>query len=197
MTIRLLLVTPAAGEALRDVRFDDDRPLEPAALARAAAAAGTLPPAVRNYVSPSLRCRQTAEALGLDAEPLPAIAACDMGSWRGRTLVSLAVAEEHAVVRWLGDAGAAPHGGESLRDVRTRVGAWLDGLHSGTGRIVAVAEPDAVRMAVVHALAAPDEAFWRVDIPPLTVTELSGRDARWNLRNGRALEPRTPDPGCR
>lgn len=195
MTVRLLLVAPAASEALRDARFDDDSPLEPAGLSRATDAVGTLPPAVHTYVSPSLRCRQTAHALGLNAEPLPAIAACDMGRWRGQTLDSLAVTEEHAVTQWLGDPGAAPHGGESLRDVRVRIGAWLDGLHSRTGRIVAVAEPDAVRMAVVHALAAPDDTFWRLDIPPFTVTELSGRAARWNLRNGRALEPRTTDPG--
>nr|EIF93375.1 phosphoglycerate mutase [Streptomyces tsukubensis NRRL18488] len=41
-----------------------------------------------------------------------------------------------------------------------------------------------VRAAVVHALALPPEAFWRLDVPALTVTELSGREGRWNLRLG-------------
>lgn len=188
MTVRLTLVSPATSEALRGVRFDDDSPLDADGLARAEAATGLLPPAVHVYAAPSLRCRQTARALGLDAAPLSAIAACDMGSWRGQALEALAVTDEQAVAQWLDDPGAAPHGGESLRDLRIRVGAWLDGLQGLTGRVIAVAEPDAVRAAVVHALAAPDHAFWRLDVRPLTATELSGRAGRWNLRTGRPLD---------
>ena len=110
-----------------------------------------------------------------------------MGHWRGQTLEALAVTDEAAVAQWLGDPSAAPHGGESLRDFRVRVGAWLDGLHSLVGRVVAVAETDTIRAAVLHALAAPDHAFWRLDVRPLTATDLSGRAGRWNLRNGRPL----------
>ncbi|UGQ11706.1 histidine phosphatase family protein [Yinghuangia sp. ASG 101] len=187
MTIRLTLVSPATNGASRGVRFDDDSPLDAEGLARAEAATGWLPPAVHVHVSPSVRCRQTARALGLDAEPLSAIAACDMGHWRGRTLGALAATDEHAVARWLGDPDAAPHGGESLRDFRARIGVWLDGLHGLTGRVIAVAEPDTIRAALIHALAAPDQAFWRLDIRPLTATDLSGRAGRWNLRNGRPL----------
>lgn len=191
MTVRLTLISPATSEALRKVRFDDDSPIDPAGLARAEAVAGTLPPAADAYTSPSPRCRQTAQALGLDAaEPLAALAACDMGRWQGQTLDAVAAAEEAAVTLWLGDPAAAPHGGESLRDVRVRVGAWLDTLHSRAGRIIAVTEPDVVRAAVIHALTAPDQAFWRLDVRPLTATELNGRAQRWNLGSGRTLEPR-------
>ncbi|MBT2396182.1 histidine phosphatase family protein [Streptomyces sp. ISL-100] len=191
MTVRVTLVSPAMSKALSDVRFDDDSSLAPAGLARAEAAAGALPPALHVYTSPSQRCRQTAQALGLNAEPLAGLAACDMGRWRGQTLDAVAAAEAEAVALWLDDPTAAPHGGEALRDVRIRVGAWLDTVqHSLTGRIVAVAEPDVVRAAVLHALSAPDQAVWRLDVRPLTATELSGRAQRWNLLNGYALRPR-------
>jgi hypothetical protein len=39
----------------------------------------------------------------------------------------------------------------------------------------------------VGALGLPLSVFWRLDVPPLTVTELSGRAGRWNLRLGRPL----------
>ncbi|MEV0114913.1 histidine phosphatase family protein [Streptomyces sp. NPDC050844] len=195
MTVRLTLISPATSEALKEVRFDDDSPLEPAGIARAEAAAGSLPPAVATYTSPSPRCRRTAHALGLaPAEPLAALAACDMGRWRGQTLDSVAGAEAEAVALWLDDPTAAPHGGESLREVRHRVASWLDALGDLAGHVVAVAEPDVIRAALVHALSAPDQAFWRLDVRPLTATQLSGRTGRWNVRSGHALAPQGTSP---
>ncbi|MGR4880784.1 histidine phosphatase family protein [Streptomyces sp. LARHCF249] len=188
MTVRLTLISPATSEALREVRFDDESPLDPAGLARAEAAAAATVPAARAYTSPSLRCRQTAQALGLRPEPSADLAGCAMGRWRGRTLDAVAAAEEEAVAAWLTDPAAAPHGGESLREVRLRVGAWLDTLPDRSGHITAVAEPDVIRAAVVHALAAADETFWRIDVRPLTATHLTGRAHRWNLRIGSTLE---------
>ncbi|MFC5802599.1 histidine phosphatase family protein [Streptomyces formicae] len=193
MTVRVTLISPATSEALRDVRFDDDGPLDPAGIARAEAVANTLAPAAYAYTSPSLRCRRTARALGLDAEPLAELAACDMGRWRGRTLDAVASAEGQAVATWLADPASAPHGGESMLDVRTRVGTWLDTLHTRTGRVIAVTEPDVVRAALLHALSAPAQTFWRLDVRPLTATELSGRAERWNLRCGSPLEAQHGD----
>ncbi|WKX69094.1 histidine phosphatase family protein [Streptomyces sp. XD-27] len=191
MTVRVTLVSPATSEALREVRFDHDSPLDPAGLAHAEAAAGAFGTDRQAYASPGLRCRETARALGLAAEPLAELATCDMGRWRGQRLDAVAAAEEQAVAAWLTDPTASPHGGESLRDVRLRVGAWLDSLPDalpdGGGRVVAVVEPDVVRAAVVHVLSAPDLAFWRVDVRPLTATELSGRAQRWNIQCGRLV----------
>ena len=50
-----------------------------------------------------------------------------------------------------------------------------------------VAEPDVVRAAAVHALGADPMTFWRFDVRPLSVTELTGRGGRWNLLGGRPL----------
>ncbi|MGP3689219.1 histidine phosphatase family protein [Streptomyces sp. IBSNAI002] len=187
MTVRLTLISPATSEALRDVRFDDESPLDPAGTARTEAAAAAVPRTARSYASPSLRCRQTARALGLRPEPAPALAGCDMGRWRGLTLDAVAAAEGEAVAAWLSDPSAVPHGGESLRDVRTRVGTWLDALPAQPGLLTAVVEPDVIRAALIHALEAPDGSFWRLDVRPLSTLHLTGRANRWNLRLGNPL----------
>ncbi|WBB60099.1 histidine phosphatase family protein [Streptomyces sp. WMMC500] len=220
-----MLVTPAVDAALPHAVFGADEPLDAAgrraaerAGAHAAAWLRTHAPA---YAAPSVRCRQTADALGLAAEPEAELADWDLGRWRGRVLEELAATEGEAVRAWLTDPAAAPHGGESLLQLRGRVGVWLDALTgpavppdpadrtgmtdpagpavptgpawppapsaaNGTParHVVAVAEPAAVRAAVVHALDLPSAAFWRLDVPALTGTELTGRAGRWSLRCG-------------
>ena len=55
-----------------------------------------------------------------------------------------------------------------------------------------------VKAAVVHALGAPDEAFWRVDAAPLHTTELHAHDGRWTVAHVNApLAPRSvADPSA-
>ncbi|WP_438489448.1 histidine phosphatase family protein [Streptomyces sp. S186] len=193
MTSRLTLISPAISASLRQARFDDGSSLDDGGAARARAAAGSLPTAARVRVSPSVRCRETASALGLDAsaaqersEPSE-LSGLNVGRWTGRTLDEVGAAEPDAVARWLADPGAAPHGGESVRDLCERVTRWLDDCGGTDGRTLAVVEPEVVRAAVLHVLGAPETAFWRLDVPPLAATELTGRSGRWNLRLGRAL----------
>ena len=187
MTSRLVLVSPALTASLREARFDDGCPLDAAGLRQAEAAAGTLPAAERVWSSPTVRCRETAAALGLDAVDAPELAALDAGRWRGQTLAEVGAREPQALTAWLADPVAAPHGGESVRAVCDRVTGWLEAVAGTAGRAVAVAEPEIVRAAVVRALGAPESAFWRTDVPPLTAVELSGRGGRWNVRMGRPL----------
>lgn len=194
MTVRVMLISPAMSAALREARFDDDIPLDEAALdeagarrARTAAAGGALPDADRRVSGTSRRCAETAAALGLRAEDEPALRSWDMGRWRGRRLDEVSESEPESVSAWLTDPAAAPHGGESLLALCDRVGGWLESLQGDAGRVLAVTEPAVVRAAVVHALALPAETFWRLDVAPLTLTELSGRTGRWNLRCGRPL----------
>ncbi|WP_105968085.1 histidine phosphatase family protein [Streptomyces geranii] len=188
MTSRVLLISPAISAALREARFDDDCPLDASGLRLARAAAGTLPPVSRVWVSPTVRCRETAAALGLDAGPEPGPAALDAGRWRGATLAEVTEKDPEGLARWLTDPLSAPHGGESVGTLCDRVARWLDDTAAQvTGRSVAVVEPEVVRAVTVRVLGAPESAFWRVDVPPLTVTEVSGRTGRWNLRVGRQL----------
>ena len=187
MTSRITLITPATTPLLRRARFDDGDSLDESGTAQARAAAGSLPPAARGVTSPSVRCRETSGALGLDGVETAELAGLDVGRWRGRTLEEVGAAEPQAVGRWLAEAGSAPHGGESVRDVCMRVGRWLDRVSATDGRTLAVVEPEIVRAAVVHALDMPASGFWRLDVAPLTATELSGRAGRWNVRLGRLL----------
>ncbi|MFF9196605.1 histidine phosphatase family protein [Streptomyces sp. NPDC014779] len=184
MTVRVSLIAPALTAGLRAAAFDDAGPVEPppAGLGPLRLAAS-----VRVVSSPSGRCRATAEALGVTAaSPEPALAGCAMGRWRGRRLDQLTAEEPESVAAWLTDPGAAPHGGESLRELRARVGRWLDEL-GGAESVCVFAEPDVIRAAVAHALGAPEEVFWRLDVRPLHRVELSGRAGRWNLRLGAPL----------
>ncbi|MET8446820.1 histidine phosphatase family protein [Streptomyces sp. NPDC005209] len=189
MTSRVTLISPAMTPSLRGARFDDGDSIEDSAAARAGAAALSLPTAGRVCVSPSVRCRETAAALGLDASQEAGLAGLDVGRWRGLTLDEVGAAEPEAVARWLADPGAAPHGGESVRDLCARVARWLETTGLADGRTVVVAEPEVIRAVVLHALGAPEAAFWRVDVPPLAATEVTGRSGRWNLRLGPVLAP--------
>ncbi|MFF0200872.1 histidine phosphatase family protein [Streptomyces sp. NPDC005017] len=181
MTIRLTLLC-AAAPAGREVRFADSPPDEGALRHARATVVHPSAPGLR-LCAPSLRCRRTVEAFGWEAVAVePALRDMEMGHWLGRTPEEVASADPAGFGAWLGDPSAAPHGGESVADVCGRVAAWLDGLPSGAGRVVAVVEQAVARAAVVHALAAPPGSFWRVDVPPLGAVLLTGRAGRWNLR---------------
>ncbi|MFC6064164.1 histidine phosphatase family protein [Streptomyces ochraceiscleroticus] len=182
MTIRLTLLTPAPGPALREARIDDDGPLDERGRQQARAVAGDVPPADCRLTAPSLRCRETAAALGLDPAVDTALRDLDLGNWRGRTLDDLAATDPAAVAAWTTDPAAAPHGGESVDQLCRRVADWLDHLPDTVGRVLAITDPAVARAAVVHALTAPAHAFWRIDLRPLTPIHLTGRADRWNLR---------------
>jgi broad specificity phosphatase PhoE len=172
---RLLLVRHAPTSATRRVAFPVDEPLDDRGRAAAATLAGALPHAGSVVTSPALRCRQTAAAAGLAACVEPAVAECDFGDWAGRTL------GEVDIGAWMVDPDAAPHGGESLRAFAARIAAWLDGQAALGGAAAVITHAGVVKAAVVHALGAPLAAFWRVDVAPLSVTEIHAHDGRWTV----------------
>ncbi|OON72457.1 histidine phosphatase family protein [Streptomyces tsukubensis] len=188
MTVRVTLISPATSAATVRAGFaDDDDPLTRAgrqAAARAADAVKGVGPAL---VSPVPRCRETAAELGLDATPTSELSGQSFGRWRGRSLAAVGEEDPAGVAAWLGDPHYAPPGGESLAALHERIEGWLRGLTAAAMGVTAVVEPEVVRSAVVAALELPMAAFWRLDVRPLAVTELSGRSGRWNLRTGRSL----------
>ncbi|MFB8757556.1 histidine phosphatase family protein [Streptomyces nigra] len=182
MTIRLTLLR-AATPTERDVRFGGDMPLDERALGQVRGIAGSLPSSGTCLTGPSQRCRQTAQALAGDAVAVePALRDMDMGDWQGRSPDEVAADDGTGLTSWMSDPEAAPHGGESVAQLCHRISAWLEGLPDDTGRALAVVEQAVARAALLHATGAPQQSFWRVDVPPLAAFQITGRSGRWNLR---------------
>ncbi len=158
-----------------------DEPLDEQGLEAARELGAVLGRVDEAWTSPALRARQTAEAAGLQASVEPALAECDFGAWCGRSLAELSAAEPDRVAEWMTRHDAAPHGGESLTTFAGRIAAWLGGVAAGEGSAVAVTHGGVVKAALVHALGAPLDAFWRIDVAPLAVTELHAHDGRWTV----------------
>jgi broad specificity phosphatase PhoE len=189
MTSRLVLISHAATAATRRAAFPTDEPIETIPDPMPLRADGCL-------TAPETSCRQTAAGLGLTAVVEPALRDCDYGAWRGRTLDDL---DPAAMTAWLTDPAAAPHGGESVMDLIDRIAGWLDSRSDADGKIVAVTHAAVVKAAVVHAILATPPSFWRIDVPPLSRTVLSGHSGRWTLRTlaapvmpGRGHTPEVP-----
>lgn len=89
--------------------------------------------------------------------------------------------EQEGILAWLSDPSAAPHGGESLESLVGRVGNWMEGQRA-VKHTIAVTHPAVIRAAVVYALQVPVHTFWRIDIAPLTVTDLRFNNSVWTLR---------------
>jgi broad specificity phosphatase PhoE len=178
---RLLLVRHAPTGATRAAAFPLDEALDSRGRAAAAGLAAALPQRCEVLSSPALRCLQTAEAAGLSATIDPRLAECDFGSWAGLTLAQVHDDDSASAEAWMREPDAAPHGGESLRAFAARVAGWLDEQASSDGTAAAITHGGVVKAALVRALGAPLEAFWRIDCAPLSITELHAHDGRWTL----------------
>lgn len=191
--LRLTFLCHGATAASRRALFPAaDEPPEAAALAEAAALdTRALRHVDHALASPLRRARETAKALRLDARDDPDLADLDLGRWTGRALAEIQAAEPEAVAAWLTDAAAAPHGGEARARLGRRIAAWLRRQEAGHGHVVAVTHAAVVRAAVLHVLDAPPEAFWRIDVAPLGLTDLRFDGRRWALRALGARLPRT------
>jgi broad specificity phosphatase PhoE len=181
MTARLILVCHASTAAVRAPAFPADEPLDEQGRASAKALAKTLSRVERCFASPEFRTIQTAEALGLNAVPLPVLRDCDYGTWRGHAYDDVVEHDPGAVAEWLSDPSSAPHGGETLQSLMQRVGEWLDGENVPRRQTIVVTHASVIRAATVHAIEAELPSFWRIDIAPLSVTRLTGDGTRWNL----------------
>jgi len=181
MAARLDLLAHGASAATRGARFPDDDSLEASALGALEALRGRLRPYARVLTSPARAARETAAALGFDAEVEMALSDCDYGRWRGLASKDLAEREPDAFATWLGDPDAAPHGGESLAGLIERTQAWLTQAMAREGATLAITHAAIVRAATVNALGAGSTSFARIDVAPLSLARLSGHAGRWNL----------------
>lgn len=108
---------------------------------------------------------------------VPALCERDHGQWHGHNLRDLPPDD---IRRWIDDPEFAPPGGESSHAAYARIGQWLDHLPDGTGPLIIVARPAAIRMLLIRALGGSAEMVRHLDIPPSTRSELS-RHTGWRV----------------
>jgi broad specificity phosphatase PhoE len=178
---RLTWICHGATAASRKALFPVDEPLEDKA-AEEAGRMAALPRADRIATSPSLRARQTAEALLLEARTDMALRDCDHGRWAGKSIPAIEAEEPENLMAWMTNPEAAPHGGESLLDLGMRVTGWMESQSARGGHVIAVSHAAIIRAAVTHALQAPPSSFWLVDVEPLAVIRMTSNGRRWSLR---------------
>lgn len=173
------MVVHAPTSATAAAVFPSDESLDARGRAWAEGGRGSLR-GERVVCAPEPACQETCALLGLRPEVDDGLRGWDLGSWAGRTLDEVAAEQPDDVGSWLTDPAAAPHGGEPLTALVARTRRWLE--RAQPGHTLAVCGPAVVRAAVVAVLDAPDTALWRVDIAPLTATDLRGGPGRWTVR---------------
>ncbi|RAU91969.1 histidine phosphatase family protein [Mycobacterium colombiense] len=177
--LRLTLVSHGMTDAMADKRFPADEPLNAIGRREVEAMDGVAGSAQRRLCGPERRTRQTAKLLGLHAESEPRLADLNCGSWRGAALAAVPPTELEV---WLSRPDAAPHGGESIAGLISRVSGWLESLTANPLRTVAVTHPAVLRAAIVAALDAAPASVWRIDVAPAGRIVMHFRDGRWTLR---------------
>jgi broad specificity phosphatase PhoE len=183
MPTRITLICHGATRATRAAAFPLDEPLEqPAA---PIGVPGSLHRADWYWTSPALCARQTAAALAFTPAVDPNLRDCDYGRWAGSRLRDVETEDPNALAMWLTDVNAAPHGGESIASVLQRCAMWLDRRIGENGHGVAVTHATVIRCAILHAIGAPAQSFWHIDIGPLSMTELRHDGSRWRWRAAR------------
>ncbi len=129
MRLALIRHGPTDWNEQRRIQGRADRRLS--AAGRRAVAGWTLPEELRGFdwfVSPLVRARETAEILGLACTVAPALVEMDWGDWEGMRGAELRARYGAEFARRTARGlDMQPHGGESPRALRGRVGAWLAG----------------------------------------------------------------------
>jgi broad specificity phosphatase PhoE len=182
VTTRLSLISHASTPAQRRAAFPMDEPLDQREISKISALHWEAPKAQKVLCAPEQRTQQTIQALGLAADIALELRDCDYGIWRGRELSQLQTQDPEGVATWLADPTASPHKGESIANLIDRVAKWLD-QQRVDGHTIAVTHPAIIRSAVVHILNAPVQSFWRIDIAPLSLTDLRFNGKVWTLRS--------------
>jgi probable phosphoglycerate mutase len=129
--------------------------------------------------SPVRRTRESAEILAerLDV-PLveeAGFAEMEFGTWDGLTFAEVREQRPEEIDSWLGSVDVAPGGGESLREVEKRVlDALSRVLEEYAGQtVVVVSHVTPIKTLVAHAVQAPLEALFRMEMSTASVSVVS------------------------
>ena len=175
---RLTLICHAVTPLQKHGRFSDDESVAMDWQRAALSLADRYPKKPRLLCAPEARARQTAGLYGGGAVIEDALRDGDIGRWKGVDIARLDSDELHA---WCTDSASAPHGGESVDQLCARVAQWMNSLEAQPGHIVAITHPFVIRAALLHVMQCPVEMFYRIDVEPLSATELRFNRV-WRLR---------------
>jgi probable phosphomutase (TIGR03848 family) len=157
-----------------DVHLNTEGRLQAEALAKRLADA----PLDALYSSPLERTLETAQPLaeshGLIIQIREALGETQYGEWTGKSLEELKNEKLWPVVQ-VYPSGARFPGGESLREVQTRMVIELDAIRDAhPGQTVAiVSHSDPIKMAVAHYVGLSLDLFQRLTISPASLTALT------------------------
>jgi len=181
--LRLYLLATAPTAAQRLLRFPADEriePIDPAIARRVLARVGACSAVWRG---PERRAAETAAALGLVASPCDDLRAWSAGTWSGQPVAQIAEHDPEGFHAWRTNPGAAPVGGESLNTLIARVARWTRAQTRGAGRVLVIADPAVIRAVVVHVLEGEPRTFWRLEVPPLSLSVVQQAHNEWRLRH--------------
>ena len=188
LATRLTLICHAVTPLQKQGRFSDDEAVLMDWQGAALSLAGRYKKTHRLLCAPEARTRQTADLFGSDAVIEDALRDGDLGQWKGQQIAQL---DSEAVRAWLTQSASAPHGGESVDQLCARVGQWMKSLEAQPGHIVAITHPFVIRAALLHAMQFPVSMFYRIDVEPLSATELRFHNV-WRLRLETDMAKSTP-----
>ena len=140
------------------------------------------------YVSPLIRCRQTASAIedttGLKPRLVEDLRECRFGEWENLTLTEVVQRDAELFQTWIADDGVAPVGGESWREVWARVESWWkEASERHRDRtILAVTHGGPILSFLRHAVGGPYHSMFVFEIDPGSVTLLQTRGELLRLR---------------
>ncbi|WP_232298897.1 histidine phosphatase family protein [Granulicella tundricola] len=177
----MTFISHGATAAVRAASFPLDEGLESGEGSRIAGLGWNGPRAQDVLMGPEVRVRMTAEGLGLTGVVDGGLRDFDYGDWRGLGLGEVEGRDPEGLMGWLTDVEARPHGGESVAGVIERTARWMEG-RTAAGHTVAMTCPGVIKSAVVLAMGAPAAAFWRVDVAPLSLTDLRWNGRVWTVR---------------
>jgi probable phosphoglycerate mutase len=129
------------------------------------------------YASPIERTAQTAHCiaarLGLPVVAVDGLIEADYGDWTGGKIAELAKTDEWKVVQVAPSRARFP-GGESIREMQSRMVSALDGIVAAHPHetVVVVSHADPIKSAIAHYAGMHLDLFQRVHVSPASVTVL-------------------------
>ncbi|GGI22302.1 histidine phosphatase family protein [Bradyrhizobium guangdongense] len=139
-----------------------------------------LPRDAASYASPARRTVETARALGLEPELVPAFGEQDFGDWTGHRHDELAATGGAAYAQfWSDPARGRPPDGESFEDQVARVRQGFAEI--GAGPATLVVHSGTIRAALCIALDLTPQAALRFVVDPLSLTRIDRLATGWRV----------------